>query len=347
MTGATPLISVIVPAYNAEESLARTLASISRQTYRNIEIIVQDDGSIDATREIAAAAARDDDRIRCFSGPNVGLAGARNAAAARAAGDALAPCDADDLWHPQKLERQVAALYGAPDDTGVAYCWSDGIDDDDAVIFPDWKCATAEGDVFHEMVADSLPGSGSVPLIRRKYFDAAGGYPAGTGSTDDWHLYIALAAICKWVVIPERLVAYRIGTRNVSRDYEFMERTLGGDTRWIVETWPDLPRAVLRRRAHTINCYLAFLATRRGDILRALRYRLRAVAARPADLVSMSWLGFHYMWITRLLGFERYYWPFWRAPSPWPGAVTPQGGPDAGASAPASRPIPAPSDRGS
>jgi glycosyltransferase involved in cell wall biosynthesis len=312
-----PLVTVIVPAYNAEAYLGRTLASVARQTYRNLEIIIVDDGSTDRTAAVISELARLDDRIRAFPGPHRGTAAARNFGASMATGELLAPCDADDLWHPEKVERQVEALSRAPVRTGVVYCWSDGIDDHDRVIFPRWKRATARGDVFLDMVADSLPGCGSVPLIRRNCFDAVGGYPESAAPNDDWPLFIALSAICEFVFVPDVLVGYRLRAGSVSGDYELMDRTLARDTLWIVETWPETPRNVLRARAYTVACYLSFLAARRGHVLMALRYRLRAVAARPTELVSSSWIGFHCLWITELLGIQRYYWTFWRPPAPW------------------------------
>ncbi len=331
MSAATaPLVSVVVPAYNAAPYIGRTLASIAGQTYPNLEIVVVDDGSTDGTGEIVAEAAGRDGRIRAFRGPHRGTAAARNLGASQATGEWLAPCDADDLWHPAKLERQIGALAGASPRTGLVYCWSDGIDEDDAVIFPGWKRATARGIVFHDMVADSLPGCGSVPLIRRRCFEEAGGYPERAAPNDDWPLFIALSAICEFSAVPEVLVGYRLRSDSVSGNYELMEETLTADTRWIEATWPDTPRAVLRRRAYTVACYLAFLAARHGDVRRALAYRLRAVAARPAELMSRSWIGFHALWIGQLLGLRRYYWTFWRPPAPWADAAT--GGAPAGAS---------------
>ncbi|HVB32203.1 MAG TPA: glycosyltransferase family 2 protein [Gemmatimonadaceae bacterium] len=332
MTDSGPLVSVFIPAYNAEAFLGRTLASVSRQTYRNIEIVVVDDGSTDGTAGVIAEAARRDRRIRAVPGPHRGTAAARNLGASMTAGDLLAPCDADDLWHPEKLARQVQALARAPANTGVVYCWSDGIDDDDRVIFPGWKRATARGKVFNAMVADSLPGCGSVPLIRRRSFQAAGGYPERSAPNDDWPLFIALAAICEFAVVPQALVGYRLRSDSVSGDYELMERTLAADSEWIEETWPDTPRAVLRRRAYTVACYLSFLAARRGDVLSALRYRLRAVAARPLELVSPAWVGFHYLWIAQLFGVRRYYWALWKRPARWPDAVEVTAAASAGAS---------------
>ncbi len=316
-----PLVSVFLPAYNAEAYLARTLASVSRQTYANLEIVVVDDGSTDGTADIIAEAARLDDRVRSFPGPHRGTAAARNFGAARATGDLLAPCDADDLWHPEKVERQVRALLAASPGTGVVYCWTDGIDNEDRVIFPAWKNARAHGNVFHEMVADSLPGCGSVPLIRRRFFEEVGGYPEASAPNDDWPLFTALSAVCDFAVVPETLVGYRLRAGSVSADEALMERTLAADTRWIMETWPETPRHVLRRRAYTVNCYLSFLAARSGHVLDALRYRLRAVAARPSELVRASWLGFHYLWIAELFGVRRYYFPPWRRPVKWVGAA--------------------------
>ncbi len=320
MTDRSPLVSVLIPAYNAEEFLPRTLASVCRQTYRDLEIIVVDDASTDGTADIIAAAAATDGRIRSVPGPHTGISAARNTGAAHATADLLAPCDADDLWAPTKIEKQVAALAAAPPAAGVVYCWSDGIDDNDGVIFPGWGRKTAEGDVRHAMIMDSLPGSGSAPLMRKKYFDEVGGYPTGDG-TDDWGLYIRLAAVCEWVLVPEVLVGYRLRGDSASADYRFMDRTMAGDTRWIQEHWPETPRDVLARRTYVVNAYLSFLALRGGHILRAIRYRLAALVAQPKELLGIDFWGFQYIAWLQLFGVQRYYFPFWKDPELWPGAV--------------------------
>ena len=320
MTDRSPLVSVVVPAYNAEAHLARTLASICRQTYRNLEVIVVDDASTDRTAPIIAAAAAKDERIRRVQGPHAGISAARNAGVANARGTLLAPCDSDDLWHPTKVAKQMEALAKASPGTGVVYCWSDGIDDDDAVIFPGWGRKTAEGDVHHAMIIDSLPGSGSAPLIRKEYVDRVGGYPTGAG-TDDWGLYIRLSTVCEFVLVPEALVGYRLRGDSASADHLFMERTMASDTRWIEETWPDLPRSVLARRRYIVNAYLSFLALRGGHVFQAVRYRLRAIAAQPGELLGIDFLGFQYIMWLQFFGIQRYYLPFWRAPGLWHGAV--------------------------
>src|SRR3981081_1852732 len=105
-----PLVSVLIPAFNAEETVADTLRSVRAQSYRNLEIIVVDDGSRDNTARIVSQFESEDSRIRLIEQANSGVAAARNAAPAASSGSLIAPLDADDLWHPQKIELQVNNL---------------------------------------------------------------------------------------------------------------------------------------------------------------------------------------------------------------------------------------------
>ncbi|HEY9862115.1 MAG TPA: glycosyltransferase family A protein, partial [Candidatus Obscuribacterales bacterium] len=93
-----PLVSVIIPAYNAERFIARTLESVLNQTYQNIEVLVVDDGSSDRTPEIVHHFAEIDARIILFHQSNAGVAAARNLAIQHAKGEFIAPLDADDIW---------------------------------------------------------------------------------------------------------------------------------------------------------------------------------------------------------------------------------------------------------
>ncbi|MEQ8718840.1 MAG: glycosyltransferase family A protein [Acidimicrobiales bacterium] len=109
MTAAS--VSVVVPVYNGERYLAETLAAIRNQTHPVAEIIVVDDGSSDTSAEVAAAAVPS---AKVLRRANMGAAAAMNAGVTVARGDLLTFCDADDLWHPTKTERQVAALAEMP-----------------------------------------------------------------------------------------------------------------------------------------------------------------------------------------------------------------------------------------
>jgi glycosyltransferase involved in cell wall biosynthesis len=107
-----PLISCIVPVYNGERYLAEALDSILAQTYRPLEILVVDDGSTDRTPEVIAGYGS---AVRTLHQPNAGPAAARNRGITVASGAFLAFLDADDRWHPAKLERQMARFAARPE----------------------------------------------------------------------------------------------------------------------------------------------------------------------------------------------------------------------------------------
>ena len=108
---ADELVSVVIPVYNGERFLAQAIESVLGQTWREVEVIVVDDGSSDHSGEIARRFAP----VRCLRQDNAGQAAARNRGAAAATGRFLAFLDADDLWLADKLERQLTAFRSAPD----------------------------------------------------------------------------------------------------------------------------------------------------------------------------------------------------------------------------------------
>ena len=115
---ANPLISCIVPVFNGERFLAEALDSMLDQTYRPLEIIVVDDGSTDATAQIAAGYAP---QVTCLRQNNRGAASAKNLGISASRGELIAFLDADDLWLPGKLERQEVWLRERP---GFRLCFS-------------------------------------------------------------------------------------------------------------------------------------------------------------------------------------------------------------------------------
>jgi glycosyltransferase involved in cell wall biosynthesis len=103
----SPIISIIVPVYNGEDFIAKTIDSALSQTFRNFELIVVDDASTDGTKDIIESFA--DNRIVCvFNRENVGAAVTRNNGIAASRGRYIAFLDGDDLWHPDKLEKQIS-----------------------------------------------------------------------------------------------------------------------------------------------------------------------------------------------------------------------------------------------
>lgn len=287
------LVSIVIPAYNAAVFIERTLASALAQTHSRLEILVVDDGSTDRTVDLVEAAARRDPRIRLFRRPRGGVAQARNFAIAEARGTLIAPLDADDLWHPDKLAEQVAALRQAGSSVGLVYCWSVGIDENDSVTVPDLCQSSAAGRVVPQMIECNLAGNASTPLIRRACLEAAGGYDpslqaAGAQGTEDWKLYLALADRCDFAVVPRPLVGYRRSSTSMSANVAAMERSLDLLRAWFMAKWPELPRRHLRRHLFFANQYLASLALEQQAFGLALRYQLRACRARPLGVLHRA-----------------------------------------------------------
>ena len=106
------LISCIVPVYNGERYVGEALDSILAQTYRPLEVIVVDDGSTDRTAEVVAGYGG---QARYIFQSNAGLAMARNLGLTAVQGEFAAFLDADDVWHPEKLDRQIARFKARPE----------------------------------------------------------------------------------------------------------------------------------------------------------------------------------------------------------------------------------------
>lgn len=209
---------MIIPAHDAEVTLAETLASAAAQTLREIEIIVVDDGSRDATAQIAERMAADDPRIRVLRQENLGVAAARNRALAEARGEWIAPLDADDLWHPGKLERQLATAGNA----AFVHCWSRDIDAE-GKAWRDGPQSRCSGPMFLRMLAHNFVGNGSVLLVRREAALAVGGYDESLRAEQaetcaDVLFQLRLAERFAGAVAPAWLVGYRQRANSMSAD---------------------------------------------------------------------------------------------------------------------------------
>ncbi|MDF3073578.1 MAG: glycosyl transferase family 2 [Alphaproteobacteria bacterium] len=223
------LVSVIIPAFNAADTIDATLRSVRAQTHRQLEILVVDDGSNDNTAAIVEAHARLDGRIRLLRQQNAGVAAARNWGISEAKGEFVAPIDADDLWRPTKIEKELALLLKGGPDTGLAYSWQAEIDEHDDVIATSHR-PIYEGNVFIPMLTYNLVGSGSNALMRRHAVLECGGYDPslrarGGEGCEDLILYILLAERYRFAVVREHLTGYRRRRGSMSTKFLTMLRS--------------------------------------------------------------------------------------------------------------------------
>lgn len=243
------LVTVVIPAYNAAATIESTLASVVAQTYRHLEINVVDDGSTDETAHIVARWADRDPRIRFLRKANSGLAAARNTGIEHASGEFIAPVDADDVWHPTKIEKQLAVMQRCSPRVGVVYCWSRAIDNAGRILF-DFKTFDFRGEVFAPLIFCNFVQSGA-PLFRRSRAREFGGYDAelasrGAPTCEDLKFNLAMAERCDFDLVPEFLFGYTMRPGSMSKDMAAMRRSRSIVVDWARGRHPELPAYLFR-----------------------------------------------------------------------------------------------------
>lgn len=214
-----PLVSVVIPAYNAAWCVEKAVDSALGQDYRPLEIVVVNDGSTDET---AAVLRRYGDSIRIVSKPNGGLSSARNAGIEAAGGECIAFLDADDWWLPGKIAAQVELMQDCPQ---IGFCSvATRAEDPEGNLLrlwecPDWQDSFLEA-LFHQNAA--VPGSGSGVMVRKVLFDQAGLFDESLDSLEDIDMWMRLAAITEYACIREPLTVILKRPGSMSRNLEVM-----------------------------------------------------------------------------------------------------------------------------
>lgn len=204
------LVSVIVPTYNRVVRVLKAIDSVLAQTYRNIELIVVDDGSTDDTIEALSDLSV---RISIIHQANAGPSAARNRGVVEAKGEIVAFLDSDDYWMPEKIERQVALMRRGGAEMCCCVCNAIvkgftretlGNTFDSAGIFPRFE----EGEWTNpqDVLATRFLLFNQVVAIRREAFDRAGGFNEDLRLLEDYDLALRLSSFGTWGVIREPLV---------------------------------------------------------------------------------------------------------------------------------------------
>lgn len=214
---ASPLVSVIVPAYNAELYFEECLQSIEGQTYANLEIIVVDDGSTDATLSIALHHKAQDPRIKVFTQQNQYAGIARNKGMAEAEGDFLLFLDADDLFEPAMVEGMVRRAQRTSADVTMCRAWS--FTDDPRQVSP-MENALNQVDIdkvyengeLARILFQFCSGWAWDKLFRAEFIRKTGLQFQGLRTTNDaYFVFIALALANKVAFVDEYSVRHRVG----------------------------------------------------------------------------------------------------------------------------------------
>jgi len=206
----SPLISVIIPAYNAEQHIEEALHSVFNQTYPNVEIIVVNDGSTDSTLQVLN---KYQSKIKVLTQNNLGVARARNYAAEEATGDWLAFIDSDDRWTPDKLTTQFNSLNkeGWSHTNSIYF----GFNQDGKTKRSDLSSLSG-GLVFNKLIIENFITTSTV-LINKELFLSHNGFDESLKALEDWELWIRIARTEPLHYNDEVLGEYRITPGSTSR----------------------------------------------------------------------------------------------------------------------------------
>jgi glycosyltransferase involved in cell wall biosynthesis len=278
-----PKISVIIPTYNAISYLPEAVDSVLKQTFRDFELIIVDDGSSDRTVEWILSLT--DPRLKLITQENQGSAAARNRGIASAQGAYIALFDADDIWELTKLEKQAHFL--------DAHC-SIGLVDTSVILIDEdgntGKVVTskAEGDVWKHLVQfQPVCSCDSTPLIRRECFDTVGLFDRDLMFLEDLDWWIRLASHYQFGAIKEPLVKYRQHSGSKSTN---CRETLQAFHKIIEKAFESAPTELLylRDRGYgRVNLYLAWKALNNKDYNQVKQFCTSAIAHYPQ--LQRSW----------------------------------------------------------
>ena len=215
-----PKISVIIPAYNCEKTIQKTIKSVLNQTFADFELIIINDDSRDSTLNILCQIA--DSRIKIFSYSHAGGNVSRNRGIKHSVAEFISFLDADDLWTPDKLMSQYKALQQNPE-AAVAYSWTDYIDENGEFLLFGTHF-TANGNVYENLLLTNFLENGSNPLIRREALIELNGFDESLVAAQDWDMWLRLARKFNFVAVPSVQVLYRVSANSLSSNLARQEK---------------------------------------------------------------------------------------------------------------------------
>lgn len=285
-------ISVVIAAYNHGRYLADALESALGQTLPPAQIVVVDDGSTDETPEVLRRFAAEP-RIECLRLEHAGQPAAKNAGIRACRHAWIAFLDADDLWAPNKLERQLQI---ADDETGVIYSDYAPMDAEGRSLTPPPQRNLPQGDVLAAMFRDNFVCFSS-SVVHRRVFDRVGLFDESIPMAIDYELWLRAARHFRFAAVAQPLVRYRSGHANLSRRAE--ERVglaLAIMDRFVAQSRGDarLSSSLVRQAYAETYCTLGLLRRERSTgaalaaYAQALRYRPHGAAAWRGLIAALT-----------------------------------------------------------
>jgi glycosyltransferase involved in cell wall biosynthesis len=281
-----PLVRVVTAAYNAARYLPLSVRSALGQTYADVEVHVIDDGSTDDTQEVLEEF-RNDRRVHVHRQPNRGQACAKNRGIRESRGALIAFLDADDVWYPDKLERQVPRLLREPT-AGVIYSDLSWIDGEGREI-PTPPRRYYSGRITDRLFIDNFVNFNTT-LVKRECFDQLGIFDETLSMGIDWDLWLRVSTRYEFLYLDERTMGYRIwpGQMSNNSDRRF-ECTLRIMKSFLARYPGVLPASTIGEawaHTHASRARTLTIARKRNE---ALRHLVSALRVRPTYV--SAWRG--------------------------------------------------------
>ena len=302
-------VSVVIPTYNRAHTVIDAVRSVLRQTHRDLELIVVDDGSTDDTAARLETVA--DPRMRVIMGRHAGVSAARNLGVSKASGQLVSFLDSDDLWHPDKLAAEVAFLTRHPE---VHAVFTDLEKRHGEQVFPSFMRETAvfsrrlrglaypdglvlEAREMRLCLLEEVPIKPSALTLRRAAFDAVGGFDESWSSSEDWEFLLRLAREHRFGYLDRPLAVLYISPDSLhildqSRGETAMIRLLARERARLgddVEALAAVRRGLVSRIKHFAWYYADAGSRRRACVVFFRGFRLTADLGLLARAVAV-WL---------------------------------------------------------
>lgn len=282
-----PAVSVVIPAYNAQDFLAEAIESALGQSVSPLEVLCVDDGSHDATVEIAKGYG-----VQVIKQQNGGPAKARNAGLAAANGEWIAFLDADDVWLPEKLERQLGLV-----NESVGLVYTDRVNFGDTAGVGERQSDSVtlhSGRVLEPLLIRGNFITLSSVLVRRDLIAKVGGFDTNRElmRCEDWDLWLRLAPLTQFAACGDALVRYRRHSAGITKNTRAVElahrRVI---ERAISQEGASLPTGKKREAQLNATRTSAFFAHVAGDYRFAAELYLKALALKPTDVATWKQLA--------------------------------------------------------
>ncbi len=291
-SGPMPAVSVVVTAYNAERWIEETIRSVLAQTWRDLELVVVDDGSTDATAQIVKRYGAP---VRYLHQENQGQPAARNAGIRAARGRYVAFLDADDLWLPTKLERQMSLFEDDPD---LAWCYTDAFLFDSKTGRTMQTASQAnslhEGDILRPLLLANFIAS-PTPVVRRDVFEEVGYFDQAPavrgGGGEDWDMWLRIAARHPIGLVRAPLAKYRLHHTSMTQamDLDHALRGRLGAVERAARRSPERVAGVKRRAMANVHATVGRWALNREERSKARGFFFKALRHAPTSLYAWTY----------------------------------------------------------